>query len=254
LGKKIVAKKPELIIGPEFHYCPGCSHGILHRLLAEIVEEMKIRQEVIGVASVGCAARMPTYLDFDFVKASHGRAPAVASGVRRELPEHYVFTYQGDGDLLAIGLGEGLNAAIRGENILIMLINNAIYGMTGGQMAPTTLIGQWTTTTPRGRQVTGTGYPLRYLEMVAQLPGVILATRCAVDSPRNIRITKNTIKKALSLQKTNPGLALVEILGICPTNLHRSPAEALIWLRENMFSYYPLGVIKKPDGVNFDAE
>jgi len=249
LERKLVAKKPELIIGPEFHFCPGCSHGIIHRLLAEIIEELNIREEVIGVAPVGCATRIYMYLDIDFVKSSHGRAPAVATGVKGQLPDRYVFTYQGDGDLLAIGLSEGLNAAIRGENILIILVNNAIYGMTGGQMAPTTLIGQWSTTTPHGREAKGTGYPFLFPEMVAQLPTVSLVSRCAVDSPSNIRNTKRTLKLALKMQKSNPGLALVEILGICPTNLHLSPAKALSWLKDKMFHYFPLGDIKIPDGV-----
>jgi 2-oxoglutarate/2-oxoacid ferredoxin oxidoreductase subunit beta len=254
LETKVVASKPKLFFGPPLHYCPGCSHGIVHRLLAEIIEEMDIRERVVGVAPVGCAARVHMYLDFDFVKASHGRAPAVATGVRRQLPDHYIFTYQGDGDLLAIGLSEGLNAAMRGENILIVFINNAIFGMTGGQMAPTTLIGQWSTTTPKGREVARAGYPLRYAELVAQMPGVTLATRCAVDSPVNIRKTKKTLKYAFELQKTHPGFALVEILCICPTNLHLSPAKSLDWLRKELMSYYPLGDIKKPTEGDKNAE
>ena len=250
----MIATRPKLFIGPPLHYCPGCSHGIVHRLLVEVIEEMDIREQVVGVAPVGCAARIHMYLDIDFVKASHGRAPAVATGVRRQLPNHHVFTYQGDGDLLAIGLSEGLNAAIRGENILVVFINNATFGMTGGQMAPTTLAGQWSTTTPEGRDVVKTGYPIRYPEMIASLPGVTLATRCAVDSPANIRKTKKTLKYAFGLQKTNPGFALVEILSVCPTNLHLSPAESLDWLRKEMVSYYPLGDIKKPTEGTEDAE
>jgi 2-oxoglutarate ferredoxin oxidoreductase subunit beta len=248
LARKAVARRPNLLIGPPFHYCPGCSHGIVHRLLAEVIEELQIREEVIGVASVGCAARFYMYLDLDMVKASHGRAPAVATGVRRQLPDKYVFTYQGDGDLLAIGLSEALYAAIRGEKILIVFLNNAIYGMTGGQIAPTTLIGQWSSTTPKGRSPEESGYPLRFPELIAQLPGVTFAARCAVDSPTNIQKTKKALKQAFKLQKDEVGFAIVEILCACPTNLHLSPVEALAWLSENMVPYYPLGYIKSPQG------
>lgn len=248
MTRKVIAKKPDLLIGPPFHYCPGCSHGIVHRLLAEVIDELEIREQVIGIAPVGCASRFYMYLDVDMVKASHGRAPAVATGVRRQLPDKYVFTYQGDGDLLAIGLSDALNAAIRGENMLIVFLNNAIYGMTGGQIAPTTLIGQWSSTTPDGRKPEENGYPLRFPELIAELPGVVLAARCAVDSPTRIRKTKKTLRYAFELQKNDPGFALVEILCMCPTNLHLSPVEALAWLRKNMVSYYPLGYIKSPQG------
>jgi 2-oxoglutarate ferredoxin oxidoreductase subunit beta len=246
LQRRTLAKRPNLLIGPPFHYCPGCSHGIVHRLLAEIIDEERIREQVIGVAPVGCAARFYMYLDIDMVKASHGRAPAVATGVRRQLPDKYVFTYQGDGDLLAIGLSEAIYAAIRGENILIIFLNNAIYGMTGGQIAPTTLIGQWSSTTPKGRNAEESGYPLRFPELIAELPGVAFAARCAVDSPTNIQRTKRTLRQAFSLQKEGAGFALVEILCACPTNLHLSAVEALSWLHQNMVPYYPLGYIKRP--------
>ncbi|MFC1798247.1 thiamine pyrophosphate-dependent enzyme [Thermodesulfobacteriota bacterium] len=254
MGKKVIVKKPKLFIGPPLHYCPGCSHGIVHRLIAEVIEELDIREEVVGVSPVGCASRLHMYLDFDFVKASHGRAPAVACGVRRQLPKHYVFTYQGDGDLLAIGLSEALNVAIRGENLLIIFINNATFGMTGGQMAPTTLVGQWSTTTPNGREPEKTGYPIRFPEMIADLPGVTFLTRTAVYSPALVRDTKEILKYAFELQKTTPGLALVEILSICPTNLHLTPEKAIRWLKTEMESYYPLGDIKVPEGRTRNAE
>jgi 2-oxoglutarate ferredoxin oxidoreductase subunit beta len=194
------------------------------------------------------------YLDFDFVKASHGRATAVASGVRRQLPDHYIFTYQGDGDLLAIGLSEALNAAIRGENILIVFINNATFGMTGGQMAPTTLVGQWSSTTPDGREPEKTGYPVKYPEMIANLPGVTFATRTAVYSPALVRETKEILQYAFELQKTTPGLALVEILSLCPTNLHLTTAKSIEWVKTEMESYYPLGDIKAPKERAQNAE
>ncbi|NNG01171.1 MAG: 2-oxoglutarate oxidoreductase [Desulfobacteraceae bacterium] len=247
MDNKVLATSPKLFFGPPLHYCPGCSHGIVHRLLAEIVEELEIREKIVGVSSVGCSARLHMYLDFDFVKSSHGRAPAVATGVRRELPKHNIFTYQGDGDLLSIGLSEAMSVAIRGENILIIFINNAIFGMTGGQMAPTTLVGQKSTTTQNGRNPDTTGYPLRFPELIAPLPGVKYLTRCAVDSPKNVRKTKKSLTFALNLQHTNPGLSLVEILSICPTNLHLSPVKSLDWLHDDLVSYYPLGDIKVPE-------
>ncbi|MFH1457690.1 MAG: thiamine pyrophosphate-dependent enzyme [Candidatus Omnitrophota bacterium] len=226
------------------HYCPGCGHGIAHRLIAEVVDELGIRQRVIGVAPVGCAVVAYDYWDFDCSEAAHGRALAVATGIKRVRPQNIVFTYQGDGDLAAIGTSETLHAANRGENLTVIFINNAVYGMTGGQMAPTTLLGQKTATTPRGRKARSEGYPLKVSEMLSLLSGVQYIERTALYSPQEIIKTKKAIKLAFQNQMGHIGFSLVEILSPCPTYLGLSPGQALDWIRDVMQKEFPLGRIK----------
>ncbi len=226
------------------HYCPGCGHGIVHRLICEIVDELGIRQKVIGICPVGCSVVAYDYFDFDMVEVAHGRAPAVATGIKRVHPNQVVFTYQGDGDLASIGTAEIIHAASRGEAFSVFFINNATYGMTGGQMAPTTLLGQKTTTTPFGRNVKEAGYPLRVCELLSSLPGVAYLERVAVNSPSNIRKAKKAIKKSFTLQLERDSFSLVEFLSPCPTCWRLSPLDSLKWLEENMISYFPLGVVK----------
>ena len=223
------------------HYCPGCTHGIVHRLVAESLEELGILGKTVGIAPVGCAVMAYDYFNCDMIEAPHGRAPAVATGAKRANPDNIVFTYQGDGDLAAIGTAETVHAATRGENITIIFINNAIYGMTGGQMAPTTLPGQVTQTTPYGRDVTRAGYPIRMCEMLSTLDGVAYAERVTVTDVPNVRNTKKAIKKAFQTQIDKKGFSIVEVLSTCPTNWGLEPVEALKWLKENMIPYYPLG-------------
>lgn len=225
------------------HYCPGCTHGIIHRLVAETLEELDILGNAVGIASVGCSVMSYDYFSCDMVQAPHGRAPAVATGIKRVLgPQSTVFTYQGDGDLAAIGTAETVHAAARGENVTLIFVNNAIYGMTGGQMAPTTLPGQVTQTTPRGRDVRTAGFPIRVCEMLSTLDGVAYAERVAVNSVPNIRKAKQAVKKAFTAQVEGKGFTIVEILSTCPTNWGLTPAEALGWVEEKMIPYYPLGV------------
>jgi len=240
----IVFQKPKALTDVPFHYCPGCTHGIVHRLVAEVLDELGVTEKTVGVAPVGCAVFAYNYFNCDMVEAAHGRAPAVATGIKRALPENVVFTYQGDGDLAAIGTAETVHAATRGENITVIFINNAIYGMTGGQMAPTSLPGQVTQTTPYGRDVNYAGYPVRVCEMLSTLDGVALAQRVAVDCVQNVNIAKKAIKKAFQNQIDGKGYSIVEVLSSCPTNWGLSPNEALEWLRGNMMPYYPLGVYK----------
>ncbi len=240
----IVFQKPKALTDVPFHYCPGCTHGIVHRLVAEVLDELGVTEKTVGVAPVGCAVFAYNYFNCDMVEAAHGRAPAVATGIKRSLPENVVFTYQGDGDLAAIGTAETVHAATRGENITVIFINNAIYGMTGGQMAPTSLPGQVTQTTPYGRDVNYSGYPVRVCEMLSTLDGVALAQRVAVDCVQNVNIAKKAIKKAFQNQIDGKGYSIVEVLSSCPTNWGLSPNEALEWLRANMMPYYPLGVYK----------
>ena len=240
----IVFQKPKALTDVPFHYCPGCTHGIVHRLVAEALDELGVTEKTVGVAPVGCAVFAYNYFNCDMVEAAHGRAPAVATGIKRALPENVVFTYQGDGDLAAIGTAETVHAATRGENITVIFINNAIYGMTGGQMAPTSLPGQVTQTTPYGRDVNYAGYPVRVCEMLSTLDGVALAQRVAVDCVQNVNIAKKAIKKAFQNQIEGKGYSIVEVLSSCPTNWGLSPNEALEWLRANMMPYYPLGVYK----------
>ncbi|MCM8796345.1 MAG: thiamine pyrophosphate-dependent enzyme [Candidatus Omnitrophica bacterium] len=225
------------------HYCPGCGHGIAHRLVAEVVDELNIRDRVIGIAPVGCAVIAYDYWNFDCAEAAHGRALAVATAIKRVRPENIVFTYQGDGDLAAIGTNETIHAANRGENLTVLFINNAIYGMTGGQMAPTTLIGQKTATTPEGRD-NHQGYPLKISEMLGILPAVKYVERTAVYSPQQIMQTKQAIKQAFINQLENKGFSLVEILSPCPTYWGMSAQEAMEWIRDVMSKEYPLGKIK----------
>ena len=240
----IVFSKPKAITDVPMHYCPGCTHGIIHRLVAEAIDELGVEGRTVGVASVGCSVMSYDYFGCDMVQAPHGRAPAVATGLKRAIPSNVVFTYQGDGDLAAIGTAETVHAATRGENITVIFVNNAIYGMTGGQMAPTSLPGQVTQTTPYGRDTKTAGYPIRVCEMLSSLDGVALAQRVTVDSVRHIAEAKKAIKKAFENQIEGRGYSIVEVLSTCPTNWGLSPVEALQWLRDNMLPYYPLVVYK----------
>ena len=240
----IVFQKTKGLTDKETHYCPGCTHGIIHRLVAECLEELGVLGDAIGVAPVGCAVMAYDYFNCDMVEAPHGRAPAVATGIKRARPDNVVFTYQGDGDLAAIGTAETVHSATRGENITIIFVNNAIYGMTGGQMAPTTLPGQVTQTTPYGRDVNYSGYPVRVCEMLSTLSGVAYAERVAVNNVPNIRKAKAAIKKALTAQIEKKGFSIVEVLSGCPTNGGMTPQEALKWIDDKMIPYYPLGVYK----------
>ena len=240
----IVFSKPKAITDVPMHYCPGCTHGIIHRLVAEAIDELGVEGRTVGVASVGCSVMSYDYFGCDMVQAPHGRAPAVATGLKRAIPGNVVFTYQGDGDLAAIGTAETVHAATRGENITVIFDNNGIYGMTGGQMAPTSLPGQVTQTTPYGRDTKTAGYPIRVCEMLSSLDGVALAQRVTVDSVRHIAEAKKAIKKAFENQIEGRGYSIVEVLSTCPTNWGLAPAEALEWLQNNMIPYYPLGVYK----------
>jgi len=241
----IVFKKTENICEGSLSYCPGCGHGVAHRLIMEVVEEMGITADTIGVAPVGCSVLAYEFMNVDMQQAAHGRAPAVATGIKRVFPEKYVFTYQGDGDLAAIGTAETIHACNRGENIVIIFINNGIYGMTGGQMAPTTLAGMKSSTSPYGRVVETMGHPLKITEMVAMLPGVCYATRQAVHKPTLVNKTKRAIQKAFENQKENKGTSIVEILSNCNSGWKMSPVDSNKWLEENMMAYFPLGDIKK---------
>ncbi len=240
----VVFERPKALCDVPLHYCPGCSHGIVHRLVAETLDELGVTGRTVGVAPVGCSVFAYNYFECDMVEAAHGRAPAVATGLRRALPDNVIFTYQGDGDLAAIGTAETIHAATRGEHITVIFINNAIYGMTGGQMAPTSLPGQITQTTPYGRDVKTAGNPIRVCEMLATLDGVALAQRVAVDCTKNILAAKKAIKKAFEYQIEGLGYTIVEVVSACPTNWGLSPIKSLEWLRENMLPYYPLGVYK----------
>jgi len=240
----IVFDKPKSLSDTPLHYCPGCTHGIVHRLVAEVIDELGCQDRTIGIAPVGCSVFAYNYFNCDMIQAPHGRAPAVATGAKRAKPENVVFTYQGDGDLAAIGTAETVHVGARGENITIIFINNAIYGMTGGQMAPTTLPGQISTTSPYGRNPKIQGNPIRVCEMLSTLEGTAYAERVSVDSIPNIRKAKNAIKKAFQTQIDGLGFSIVEVLSTCPTNWGKTPVDALQWLRENMIPYYPLGVYK----------
>ena len=239
-----VFKKPEALTDAVLHYCPGCTHGIIHRLVAEVMDELGITGKTIGVAPVGCSVMAYNYFTCDFVQAAHGRAPAVATGVKRSDPDNIVFTYQGDGDLAAIGTAETVHAAARRENITVIFVNNAIYGMTGGQMAPTTLPGQVTQTSPYGRDVSTVGYPVKVCEMLQNVDGAAYLERVAVNNVKNVRNAKKAIKKAFQNQIDGKGFSLIEVLSTCPTNWGMSPEKALTWLEDNMIPYYPLGVYK----------
>ncbi len=240
----VVFEKTKALTDVPFHYCPGCTHGIVHRLVAEVLEEMGVVGQTVGVASVGCSVFSYNYFDCDMVQAAHGRAPAVATGLKRALPDNVVFTYQGDGDLAAIGMAETVHAATRGENITVIFINNAIYGMTGGQMAPTSLPGQVTQTSPYGRDTSTAGFPIRVCELLSTLDGTALAQRVTVDSVKNVNIAKKAIRKGFENQINKRGYSIIEVVSTCPTNWGLSPEESMNWLRENMLPYYPLGVYK----------
>ena len=239
-----VFERPHALCDTPMHYCPGCTHGIVHRLLCEVLDEMGIEGETIGVCPVGCSVFAYNYFNCDMIEAPHGRAPAVATGVERSNPDKYVFTYQGDGDLAAIGTAETVHVGARGENIVVIFINNTIYGMTGGQMAPTTIPGQVTQTTPFGRDTELAGYPIRVCEMMATLSGTALAQRVAVDTVPHIRETKKAIRKAFENQKEKRGLSIVEVLSTCPTNWGMTPLEAIKRLQDECIPYYPLGIYK----------
>ncbi|MBR2848008.1 MAG: 2-oxoglutarate oxidoreductase [Clostridia bacterium] len=239
-----VFDKPKSLTDAPLHYCPGCTHGIIHRLVAEAIDELGIEGRTIGIAPVGCSVMAYNYFTVDMVQAAHGRAPAVATGVKRADPSKIVFTYQGDGDLASIGTCETVHAAARGENITIIFVNNAIYGMTGGQMAPTSLPGQITQTSPYGRDVATQGYPVKVCEMLSQLDGAGYLERVAVNNVKNIKNAKKAILKAFKNQVEGKGFSLIEVVSTCPTNWGLTPEKALEWLNDNMLPYYPLGVYK----------
>ena len=240
----LVYAKPELMNDTTMHYCPGCSHGVVHKLIAEIIDEIGFRDKTIAIAPVGCAVFAYNYLDVDWQEAAHGRAPALATAVKRLNPEKLVFTYQGDGDLAAIGTGETIHAANRGENIAIVFINNGIYGMTGGQMAPTTLEGMKTSTSPGGRDIRSEGYPLKILNLLAQLDGVCLATRQSVHTAASVKKAKKMIKLAFENSMQNKGTSIVEIVSTCNAGWKMTPAAANDWMVEHMFPVYPMGDLK----------
>ncbi len=245
----VVFEKTRGLAEKPFHYCPGCTHGIIHRLVAETLEELDLLDDAIGVAPVGCAVFAYDYFNCDMQEAAHGRAPAAATGIKRVNPNSAVFTYQGDGDLASIGTAEVVHAAMRGEKITTIFVNNAIYGMTGGQMAPTTLVGQKATTAPYGRDENHAGMPLRVSEMLATIPKAAFVERVSVHDVKHIIQAKKAIKKAFQLQMEGKGFTLVEVLSTCPTNWGKTPIEALKWLQENMIPYYPLGNFKNIEEV-----
>lgn len=236
--------KPKLLNDRIMHYCPGCSHGVVHKLLAEVIEELGIQERTIGVSPVGCAVFAYNYIDIDWQEAAHGRAPAVATGISRVNPDKVVFTYQGDGDLASIGAAEILHASNRGENIVVVFINNGIYGMTGGQMAPTTLLGQVTATTPYGRDLERNGYPLKMTELIGQLPGTSYVTRQSVHTPGSVRKCRKALKKAFENAMAKKGTSFVEVVSTCNSGWRLSPVDANKWMETNMFPFYPVGDIK----------
>ncbi len=242
--EKVVFQRPHSLLPVVTNYCPGCTHGIVNRLVAEVIDELGIEGDTVGIAPVGCSVMAYNFFGCDMIEAAHGRAPAVATGVKRVHPENIVFAYQGDGDLASIGMAETVHAATRGENITVIFINNAIYGMTGGQMAPTSLPNQVTQTSPYGRDVDTAGYPIRVCELLSTLDGVAYLERVTVDSPKNVRKAKKAIKKAFETQRDGLGYSLVEVVATCPTNWGMTPLQAFAWMRENMLPYYPLGVYK----------
>ena len=242
--ENLVYTKPRLMNDNPMHYCPGCSHGVVHKLIAEVIDEMGIEEETIGIAPVGCAVFAYNYLDIDWIEAAHGRAPAIASAVKRLNPKKMVFTYQGDGDLAAIGTAETIHACNRGENIAIIFINNGIYGMTGGQMAPTTLEGMVTSTCPYGRNVALNGYPLRIAELVERVDGTCYVTRQSVHTTASIRKAKKAIRLAFENAMAGKGTSLVEVVSTCNSGWKMSPAKANKWMEENMFAKYPMGDLK----------
>lgn len=244
---QILFKRPKALQDVPFHYCPGCHHGLIHRLIAEVIDEMNLNDQTIAIAPVGCSVLAYEYFNLDVLEAAHGRAPAVGTGVKRVHPDKLVFTYQGDGDLAAIGTAEIVHAAARGENISVIFVNNAIYGMTGGQMAPTTLVDQVTNTSPYGRHQETAGFPIKVSEMLATLDGAVYIERVAVNNAANMAKAKAAIKKSFEVQLEQKGFSLVEVLSTCPTNWSMTPLEAVKWLEENMMKKYPLGLIKSPE-------
>ena len=247
--ENLVYDRPEGFTEAPTHYCPGCTHGVAHRLVAEVLKEMNQLPNTIGVAPVGCAVFCYNYFDTDFVEAPHGRAPAMATGIKRVLPERVVFTYQGDGDLASIGMGEIVHAAARGENVTVIFINNANYGMTGGQMAPTTLPGMKTTSSPNGRDVETQGYPIRMSEMLSTLDGTGYIVRRSLHDPKNIRLAKKAIRLAFETQVRGLGFSMVELLSTCPTNWGLTPVESLKFVEQQMVAYYPLGDYKVTEAI-----
>ncbi len=254
--EKLVYERPHALLPVVTNYCPGCPHGIVIRLVAEVLDELGVEGKAVGVAPVGCAVMAYDFFGCDMIEAAPGRAPAVATGVKRVLPENVVFAYQGDGDLASIGMAETVHAATRGENITIIFINNAIYGMTGGQMAPTSLPNQVTQTSPYGRDVATAGYPIRVAELLSSLDGVAYIERVTVDKPANVRKAKKALKKAFQTQIEGRGYSMVEVVSTCPTNWGMSPQDSFAWMNENMLPYYPLGVYKDvvADGFETAAE
>ena len=240
----VVFDKPHALTDAPLHYCPGCTHGIIHRLVAEAIDELGIEGKTIGVAPVGCSVMAYNYFACDMVQAAHGRAPAIATGVKRANPDNIVFTYQGDGDLASIGMAETIHAATRGENITIIFVNNAIYGMTGGQMAPTSLPGQVTQTSPYGRDTKSAGFPIKVCELLSELEGTTYLERVAVNNVKNVKNAKKAIKKAFENQIAGKGFSLVEVVSACPTNWGMTPKAALEWIESDMLPYYPIGVYK----------
>ena len=251
---QVVYSRPVSLTDTPTHYCPGCTHGVAHRLIAEVMDEMGIRENAIGVAPVGCSVFAYNYINCDFVEAAHGRAPAMATGLKRVLPDRIVFTYQGDGDLASIGMSEIMHAAGRGEDITVFFINNAIYGMTGGQMAPTTLPGQKTTSSPLGRDVEQAGFPLKMAEVLSTMEGTGYSVRRSLHNPKNIRLAKKAIRTAFEVQRRGLGFAIVELLSTCSTNWGLSNREALRFLEERMIPVYPIGdykVLPELDGLKY---
>jgi len=242
--ENLVYEKSSVLLDNTMHYCPGCSHGTVHRIVAEVIEEMNMQEKTIGCAPVGCAVFIYNYINVDFAECAHGRAPALATAIKRLNPDHLVFTYQGDGDLAAIGTGETIHACNRGENIAIIFINNGIYGMTGGQMAPTTLVGMKSSTCPYGRDVQLNGYPLNITPLLAQLEGTCYVTRQSVHTANNVKKTKKAIRKAFENSMAGKGTSVVEVVSSCNSGWKMSPVKANAWMEENMFKAYPLGDLK----------
>ena len=249
--EEVVYERPRALTDVHTHYCPGCTHGTAHRIIAELIDELEIREQTILVASVGCSVLAYNYLDVDACEAAHGRAPAMATGVKRVSPDKFVFTYQGDGDLASIGAGEVIHAAARGENITTIFINNAIYGMTGGQMAPTSLIGQKTTSSPFGRDSALAGYPMQMAELLSVLPGTAYSVRRSLHDARHVNQAKKAIRIAFKAQLLGLGFSIVELLSSCPTNWGMTPEEALLWVKEAMIPVYPLGDYKVADELKY---
>lgn len=251
--EKVIFERPHALLPVITNYCPGCPHGIVHRLVAESIDELGVEGKTVGVAPVGCSVTATDFFGCDMIEAAHGRAPAVATAVKRVYPDNVVFAYQGDGDLASIGMAETIHAATRGENITVIFINNAIYGMTGGQMAPTSLPHQVTQTSPYGRDVSTAGYPIRVSELLSSLDGVAYIERVTVDSPKNVRKAKKAIKKAFQNQIDGVGYSLIEVVSTCPTNWGLTPQDAFTWMRENMLPYYPLGVYRDVIADGFES-